>query len=227
MARLERLRAPVVAAIHGACLGAGLETALACAYRIASDHPKTVLGAARDAARADSRRGRHAAAAEGRRAAGRARHDPHREERAREEGAADGAGGRARAPVDPARDRDRSARRSSRAGTLRAAPRACAGRRWARCSRGTPLGRAVVFRQARAMTLKKSRGAYPALLAAIDAVEAGLSRLAGARIRDRGAALRRDGGDRGVARADLPVLRDDVAQEGHRRDRRGAARRCP
>jgi len=41
--RLEVLRAPVVAAIHGACLGGGLETALACAYRICTDHPKTVL----------------------------------------------------------------------------------------------------------------------------------------------------------------------------------------
>ncbi|HEV7994254.1 MAG TPA: fatty acid oxidation complex subunit alpha FadJ [Gemmatimonadaceae bacterium] len=43
LARLESLRVPVVAAIHGACLGGGLETALACRYRIASDHPKTVL----------------------------------------------------------------------------------------------------------------------------------------------------------------------------------------
>jgi 3-hydroxyacyl-CoA dehydrogenase/enoyl-CoA hydratase/3-hydroxybutyryl-CoA epimerase len=43
LARLESLRVPVVAAIHGACLGGGLETALACHYRIASDHPKTVL----------------------------------------------------------------------------------------------------------------------------------------------------------------------------------------
>jgi 3-hydroxyacyl-CoA dehydrogenase/enoyl-CoA hydratase/3-hydroxybutyryl-CoA epimerase len=42
--RLERLRVPVVAAIHGACLGGGLEAALACAYRIATDDPKTVLG---------------------------------------------------------------------------------------------------------------------------------------------------------------------------------------
>ena len=43
LARLETLSIPVVAAIHGACLGGGLETALACRYRIASDHPKTVL----------------------------------------------------------------------------------------------------------------------------------------------------------------------------------------
>ena len=41
--RIEKLRAPVVCAIHGACLGGGLETALASAYRIATDHPKTVL----------------------------------------------------------------------------------------------------------------------------------------------------------------------------------------
>jgi 3-hydroxyacyl-CoA dehydrogenase/enoyl-CoA hydratase/3-hydroxybutyryl-CoA epimerase len=42
--RLETLGKPVVAAIHGACLGGGLEAALACAYRIASDHEKTKLG---------------------------------------------------------------------------------------------------------------------------------------------------------------------------------------
>jgi 3-hydroxyacyl-CoA dehydrogenase/enoyl-CoA hydratase/3-hydroxybutyryl-CoA epimerase len=41
---LERLRVPIVAAIHGACLGAGLESSLACAWRIATDSPKTVLG---------------------------------------------------------------------------------------------------------------------------------------------------------------------------------------
>ena len=41
--KLETLKIPVVAAIHGACLGGGLETALACRYRIATDHPKTVL----------------------------------------------------------------------------------------------------------------------------------------------------------------------------------------
>src|SRR5687768_2295117 len=41
--RLESLRTPVVAAIHGACLGGGLEASLACAWRIATDHPKTVL----------------------------------------------------------------------------------------------------------------------------------------------------------------------------------------
>jgi 3-hydroxyacyl-CoA dehydrogenase/enoyl-CoA hydratase/3-hydroxybutyryl-CoA epimerase len=44
VSRLETLPKPIVAAIHGACLGGGLEVALACHYRIASDHSKTVLG---------------------------------------------------------------------------------------------------------------------------------------------------------------------------------------
>ena len=35
---------PVVAAIHGACLGGGLETVLACRYRVATDDPRTALG---------------------------------------------------------------------------------------------------------------------------------------------------------------------------------------
>ena len=46
--RLERLHThrgkPVVAAIHGACLGGGCELALACSHRIATDHPDTKIG---------------------------------------------------------------------------------------------------------------------------------------------------------------------------------------
>ncbi|HEY0350508.1 MAG TPA: 3-hydroxyacyl-CoA dehydrogenase NAD-binding domain-containing protein, partial [Gemmatimonadales bacterium] len=44
VSRVETFHKPIVAAIHGACLGGGLELALACHYRIATDHAKTQLG---------------------------------------------------------------------------------------------------------------------------------------------------------------------------------------
>lgn len=43
-AKIGELRFPTVAAINGVCLGGGLELALACRYRLASDSPKTKLG---------------------------------------------------------------------------------------------------------------------------------------------------------------------------------------
>ena len=42
--RMERLPVPIVAAIHGACLGGGLELALACTSRVCSDDDRTQLG---------------------------------------------------------------------------------------------------------------------------------------------------------------------------------------
>ena len=44
MQRFADSAKPVVAAIHGACLGGGLELALACRYRVVSTHAKTQLG---------------------------------------------------------------------------------------------------------------------------------------------------------------------------------------
>lgn len=44
MDRLENMKAPVIAAIHGFCLGGGLELALACHYRIAVNDDKTRVG---------------------------------------------------------------------------------------------------------------------------------------------------------------------------------------
>jgi len=42
--KIASLPIPTLAAIHGVCLGGGLELALACRYRLASDHRKTRLG---------------------------------------------------------------------------------------------------------------------------------------------------------------------------------------
>ena len=43
-ARIENLKIPVVAGIHGFCLGGGLELALACHYRVAVNDDKTRIG---------------------------------------------------------------------------------------------------------------------------------------------------------------------------------------
>jgi len=42
--QIEKLPFPTVAVINGACLGGGIELALACTYRIVTDNPKTNLG---------------------------------------------------------------------------------------------------------------------------------------------------------------------------------------
>src|SRR2546427_10665509 len=42
--RIAKFPKPVAVGVHGACLGGGLEFALACRYRVASDNPRTQLG---------------------------------------------------------------------------------------------------------------------------------------------------------------------------------------
>src|SRR5581483_4132017 len=168
MARVERLRAPVIAAIQGACLGGGLEFALACSYRIAADTPKTVLALPEVNL-----------------------------------GLIPGAGGTQRLPravgLQQALDmilrgnnvRGRKALQTGlvdelvhpailREIALARAQAFAAGRPPARRKshsslllEGNPVGRAVVFRQAREQIRAKTHGHYPAPLAAIEAVAAG------------------------------------------------------
>ncbi len=170
---IERLRIPVVAAIHGACLGGGLEAALACRYRIATDHPKTVMGlpevqlglipGAGGTQRLPRQIGLTAALdmiLTGKNVRGR---------KALQLGLIDEL-------VHPS---------ILRSVAITRAREVAEGRRRSERFKGglkgflldsNPAGRAVVLRKAREKTLEKSGGHYPALLAAIDVIAAGYAK---------------------------------------------------
>lgn len=170
--RVERSRAPVVAAIHGACLGGGLELAMACAYRIATDHPKTTLGLPEvqlgilPGGGGTQRLPRLVglATALDMMLAGKA-------VKARKARAI----GLVHEVVHPAILRQVAlARARELAAGTRAIPAPQGGRgAQAALLEGNSLGRAVVFRKAREQVLAKTRGNYPAPLAILDAVAAG------------------------------------------------------
>jgi 3-hydroxyacyl-CoA dehydrogenase / enoyl-CoA hydratase / 3-hydroxybutyryl-CoA epimerase len=169
----EMARVPFVAAIHGACLGGGLEASLACRWRIATDDAKTILAFPEvqlgliPGAGGTQRLPRLIGA--------RAALDMIltsknvRAKKALQIGLVD-------EMVHPAILRRIAIDRARALGEgrlKRTSP-----------SRGTsgllldsnPVGRSVVFRKAREEAEKKTHGNFPAPLAAIDAVEAGMSR---------------------------------------------------
>jgi 3-hydroxyacyl-CoA dehydrogenase/enoyl-CoA hydratase/3-hydroxybutyryl-CoA epimerase len=171
VSRVETLPKPVVAAIHGACLGGGLELALACPYRVATDHPKTQLGlpevqlglipGAGGCQRLPRLIGARAALdmiLTGR---------SERAAKALKLGLVDELVPRSILLRTAKAAADRLARGS---GQRRATQGGLPGFFLDR----TPAGRRLVYRQARAQVLKKTGGHYPAPLAALEAVRVGL-----------------------------------------------------
>jgi 3-hydroxyacyl-CoA dehydrogenase / enoyl-CoA hydratase / 3-hydroxybutyryl-CoA epimerase len=175
-AMLDRVAAfprPIAVGIHGACLGGGLEFALACRYRVATDDPKTQIGlpevqlgllpGAGGCQRLPRLIG--ARAALDLILAGRSERAP----KAFRLGIVDEL-----VPLSILREVTIAAakrmadqglrRRRRRAGIMGA------------LLDGNPLGRLLVFSLARRQVLRQTKGNYPAPLAALEAVRHGLTR---------------------------------------------------
>ncbi|MGH7605372.1 MAG: fatty acid oxidation complex subunit alpha FadJ [Gemmatimonadaceae bacterium] len=170
---VERLRIPIIAAIHGACLGGGLETALACRYRIATDHPKTMLGLPEvqlglipgggGTQRLPRRIGLTNALdliLTGKNVRGK---------KALQLGLVDEL-------VHPSILRTIAIQRAHEVAEGRRKSEGHSGGVKGLLLDANPAGRAVVLRKVRDQTMAKSRGNYPALIAAIDSVAAGYER---------------------------------------------------
>ncbi len=170
--RVARLAKPVAVGIHGACLGGGFEFALACQYRVATDHPKTQIGlpeiqlgilpGAGGCQRLPRLVGLRAAldmilAGKVERAA-----------KAFRVGMVDEL-------VPPAILRSVTVAAARRLAEGWRPRRAGARGLVGRILDGTPPGRALVFRAARKQVREKTGGHYPAPLAALDAVRHGLA----------------------------------------------------
>jgi 3-hydroxyacyl-CoA dehydrogenase/enoyl-CoA hydratase/3-hydroxybutyryl-CoA epimerase len=169
--RVARFPKPIAVGIHGSCLGGGFEFALACHYRVATDHPKTTIGLP------EVQLGILPAA-------GGCQRLPRL------------VGARAALAMILAGKTERAAK-AFRLGmvdelvpppilaeiTLAAARKMAAGWRPKRKRRGgfigflldgNPLGRRIVFRRAKKQVLVRTGGHFPAPLAALDAVGYGL-----------------------------------------------------
>ncbi|HJQ55015.1 MAG TPA: fatty acid oxidation complex subunit alpha FadJ [Gemmatimonadaceae bacterium] len=170
---IERLRVPLVAAISGACLGGGLETALACRYRIATDHPKTLLGLPEvqlgliPGAGGTQRLPRRIGLTSALDMILTGKHV--RAQKALKLGLVDEL-------VHPSILRSIAIQRAREVAEGRRKSEKGGGGIKSFVLERNPAGRAIVLKKAREQTLAKSRGNYPALLAAIDAVAAGYER---------------------------------------------------
>lgn len=168
--RIASMEKPVVAAVHGVCLGGGLEAALACHYRIATDHPSTVIGFAEATVGLIPSGGALARlpgiiglresislVTEGRTI---------RARRAKRLGLVDEV-------VSP--EALRMAAREAALGLARGERRTAQHRRGLarRLAEDNPVGRRVLFTAARRVVRRKTHGLYPAPLVALDVMERG------------------------------------------------------
>ncbi|HET9426391.1 MAG TPA: fatty acid oxidation complex subunit alpha FadJ [Gemmatimonadaceae bacterium] len=171
--RLEKLPVPVVAAINGACLGGGLEVALACRYRVATNHPSTILalpevqlgvipgmGGTQRLPRLIGLQSALDMILAGRNI---------RAVKALKMGLVDEVVHPA-ILIDTAVDRARGLAE----GRIRKSGRATGAVDLLLA--GNPLGRSVVFRKARESVIEKTQGHYPAPLAALEAIRTGYDR---------------------------------------------------
>lgn len=169
---MEAMRTPVIFAIHGPCLGGGLEAALAAHYRIGTDHPKTVLalpevmlglipggGGTQRLPRTVGIRNALDMMLTGRNV---------RAKKALKIGLID-------EMVHPAilRDVAIDRARSLGSGKLKRSKGRSDHNAADLALESNRIGRALVFRKARESTLSKTHGKYPAPLAAIEAVKTG------------------------------------------------------
>ncbi|HUL02692.1 MAG TPA: fatty acid oxidation complex subunit alpha FadJ [Gemmatimonadales bacterium] len=169
--RVARFPKPVVTGIHGACVGGGLEFALACTYRVATDHPKTQLGLPE--VQLGLLPGAGGCQRLPRLIGARAALDmilAGKTERARKAlrvGIVDEV-----VPESILRDVTLGAARRLMGGWRPARKRVGGITAW--LLDGNPLGRRVVFRMARRQVQATTHGNYPAPVAALDAVEYGM-----------------------------------------------------
>ncbi len=170
MQRVADAPKPIVAAIHGNCLGGGLELSLACGYRVASDHPKTQLGLPETqlgiipGAGGCSRLPRLIGARAALQMILTARNEPAK--KALRLGLVDEVVPEAillDIAIDAAERMARGWKPSRRGRGMAAA-----------LLDGNPIGRMVVYRKARESVMQKTGGHYPAPLRAIDVVRTSL-----------------------------------------------------
>jgi 3-hydroxyacyl-CoA dehydrogenase/enoyl-CoA hydratase/3-hydroxybutyryl-CoA epimerase len=177
-ARLAGLTVPTVALVHGSCLGRGLELALACRYRLATDHPKTSLGLPEvnlgiipgwgGTLRLPRLVGLPQALAmicAGKPAKGR---------RAFKIGLADGLAAPPFAEAETRRFVEKILTRKGESEVLKR--RRSRQPRVMRLLAATPVGRALIYRQTRKQVVSRTKGHYPAPLEALGAVRATFGR---------------------------------------------------